>query len=87
MTSFLPGLHDLARVTVSIVHYREAIFGITIHPHTNPPVLFARPGVELETNKPLTGRLKLASRTPISGEKAVTSREWPRRYYVLREEA
>ena len=61
MTSFLPGLHDLARVTVSIVHYPEAIFGITIHPHTTHPDLFAGPGVELETYKPAPGRLKLAS--------------------------
>ena len=79
MTSFLPGLHDLARVTDSVVHYPERLNDTTIHPHTNPPVLFAGPGVELETNKPLPGRLKLAS-TVSRGEIATTIPEWPRRY-------
>jgi hypothetical protein len=79
VTSFLAGLHGLARVTESIVHYPEAISGITIHPHTNPPVLFAGPGVELETNKPLPGRQKLALRRKVLGEKAASA-ELPRRY-------
>jgi hypothetical protein len=47
-----PDLYDVARVTVSIVHYSEVIVGGTIHPHTNPPVLIAGPGVEFETYGP-----------------------------------
>ena len=76
--SLPPDLHDVARVTVSIVHYPEVIIGSTIHPHTNPPVLIAGPGVELETYKPAPGRLKLAS--VMRGESATCEPERPRRY-------
>jgi hypothetical protein len=86
-TSSLPGLHDLARVTVSIVHYCEAVIRKTIHPHPSPSVLVAGPGVELETNKPLPRRPKLACPKIIGGKRAGTSREWPRRYDVPRLEA
>ena len=36
----------------SVVHYRERVNDTSIHPHTNPTVPYAGPGVEFETNDP-----------------------------------
>jgi hypothetical protein len=51
-----PNLHDIARVTVGVIHYPEVLKGKTFHSHTSPPVLIAGPGVELETYGSQPGR-------------------------------